>query len=136
MITYVLFVEGARRPVHLEGSGKQYVVGYDGEKVDGVWYLPPEERTGPDAAVDAVLTTVDNRLETHLDPICPSDNRKNLDFPQYLRAKMPYESPALPLSYEPTLEIFYGISSRLGKQFLFTTVPIRMEAWRRRKWHW
>jgi len=39
--------------VYLEASGKQYVLGYDGEKVHGVWYLPPEERIGPDAVVDA-----------------------------------------------------------------------------------
>jgi hypothetical protein len=25
----------------------------EGEKVHGVWYLPPEERIGPDAVVDA-----------------------------------------------------------------------------------
>jgi len=45
-------VDGAKRAVYLEASGKQYVVD-EGEKVHGVWYLPPEGRIGPDAVVDA-----------------------------------------------------------------------------------
>jgi len=49
IIAYVRFVDGTRRPVDLEAS----VLGCDGEKVHGVWYLPPEERIGPDAVVDA-----------------------------------------------------------------------------------
>jgi hypothetical protein len=53
IIAYVKFVDGARRAVYLEASGKQYVVDDEGEKVHGVWYLPPEERIGPDAVVDA-----------------------------------------------------------------------------------
>jgi len=42
-----------KRAVYQEASGKQYVVDDEGEKVHGVWYLPPEERIGPDAVVDA-----------------------------------------------------------------------------------
>ena len=38
-----LFTDGARRPVHAEPDGPQYVLGYDGEKVYGVWLLPEEE---------------------------------------------------------------------------------------------
>jgi hypothetical protein len=53
IIAYVKFTDGARRAVYLEASGKQYVVDDWGEKVHGVWYLPPEERIGPDAVVDA-----------------------------------------------------------------------------------
>jgi hypothetical protein len=53
IIAHVLFTDGARRAVYLEASGKQYVLDDEGEKVHGVWYLPPEERIGPDAVVDA-----------------------------------------------------------------------------------
>jgi len=49
IIAYVRFVDGARRPVYLEAGGKQYVFDDEGEKVYGVWYLPLEERIGPDA---------------------------------------------------------------------------------------
>jgi hypothetical protein len=52
IIARVLFADGARRAVYLEASGKQYVIDDEGEKVHGVWYLPLEERIGPDAVVD------------------------------------------------------------------------------------
>jgi hypothetical protein len=42
-----------KRAVYLEANGKQYVLDDEGEKVHGVWYLPPEERIGSDAVVDA-----------------------------------------------------------------------------------
>ena len=38
-----LFADGARRPVYTEPDGRQYVLGYDGEKVYGVWLVPAEE---------------------------------------------------------------------------------------------
>jgi len=34
-------------PVRLDAAGKQYVVGPDGQRVPGVWVLPPE--VPPDA---------------------------------------------------------------------------------------
>jgi hypothetical protein len=51
IIAFVLFTDGAKRPVYQEPSGKQYVIDDEGEKVHGVWYLPPEERIGPDFVV-------------------------------------------------------------------------------------
>ena len=51
IVAYVLFTDGAKRPVYQEASGRQYVFD-EGEKVYGVWYLPPEERLGPDLVVD------------------------------------------------------------------------------------
>jgi hypothetical protein len=51
IIAYVLFTDGAKRPVYQEPGGKQYVIDDEGEKVHGVWYLPPEERIGPDFVI-------------------------------------------------------------------------------------
>ena len=42
IIVHRLFVDGARRPVYSEPDGHQYVIGYDGEKVYGVWILLEE----------------------------------------------------------------------------------------------
>ena len=43
------FTNGVTRPVHLDAAGKQYVVGPDGERVPGVWVLPPEVPSDPAA---------------------------------------------------------------------------------------
>jgi hypothetical protein len=53
IIAYVLFTDGATRAVYLEAGCKQYVLDDWGEKVHGVWYLPPAERIGPNAVVDS-----------------------------------------------------------------------------------
>ena len=36
IIAHVVFVDGARRPVYLEASDKQYFIDDEGEKVHGV----------------------------------------------------------------------------------------------------
>ena len=40
---HCLFVDGIRRPVCADPDGRQYVLGYDGEKVYGVWLLVEED---------------------------------------------------------------------------------------------
>ena len=57
IVAYVFFTDGAKRPVYQEPSGRQYVFDED-EKVYGVWYLPPEERLGPDLIVDDGLDEI------------------------------------------------------------------------------
>jgi hypothetical protein len=52
IIAYTWFTDGVKRAVYLEASGKQYVLDEEGEKVHGVWYIPPEESFGPDIIVD------------------------------------------------------------------------------------
>jgi hypothetical protein len=39
----VPFTDGAEREVHEDADGRQWVVGYDGEPVFGVWLPPAEE---------------------------------------------------------------------------------------------
>lgn len=51
IIAYIWFADGVKRPVYQSADGRQYVVDDEGEKVYGVWYIPPEERTGPDIIV-------------------------------------------------------------------------------------
>ena len=43
MLGHRLFTDGGRRPVYADSDGRQYVLGYDGEKVYGVWSLIEEE---------------------------------------------------------------------------------------------
>jgi hypothetical protein len=45
-----LFTDGVSRPVFLDAAGKQHVVGPDGERVPGVWVLPPEVPSDPPPA--------------------------------------------------------------------------------------
>jgi hypothetical protein len=37
-----LFVDGVTRQVYLDANRQQFVIGYDGEHVYGVWLLTPE----------------------------------------------------------------------------------------------
>jgi hypothetical protein len=39
-----LFVDGVTRDVYEDADGRQWVTAYDGERVYGVWLLPPDER--------------------------------------------------------------------------------------------
>ena len=38
-----LFTDGIERDVYEDANGRQYVVGYDGESVYGVWLPPADE---------------------------------------------------------------------------------------------
>jgi hypothetical protein len=37
------FVDGSVRPVYEDAGGRQFVIGDEGEKVYGVWLVPPDE---------------------------------------------------------------------------------------------
>ena len=37
------FVDGASRDVYEDTDGRQWVVGYEGERVYGVWIMPADE---------------------------------------------------------------------------------------------
>jgi hypothetical protein len=39
----VPFADGVTRDVHEDADGRQWVTGYDGERVYGVWLMPPDE---------------------------------------------------------------------------------------------
>lgn len=52
VVAHIWFTDGVKRAVYQEPSGRQYVLDGDGEKVHGVWYIPPEELIGPDAIVE------------------------------------------------------------------------------------
>jgi hypothetical protein len=39
----VLFTDGIERDVYQDTDDRQWVVGYDGERVYGVWLMPPDE---------------------------------------------------------------------------------------------
>jgi hypothetical protein len=39
----VLFVDGVTRDVYKDANGRQWVIGYDGERVYGVWSLPADK---------------------------------------------------------------------------------------------
>jgi hypothetical protein len=43
LIGHVPVVDGAVRDVYEDADGRQWVAGYDGEKVYGVWALPADE---------------------------------------------------------------------------------------------
>ena len=47
-----LFAGGVTRRVRLDAAGKQDVVGPDGERVPGVWVLPPEVPPDPPPDVE------------------------------------------------------------------------------------
>ncbi len=47
VIGHRLFTDGLTRPVFLDAAGQPYVVGPDGERVPGVWVLPPEVPSDP-----------------------------------------------------------------------------------------
>jgi hypothetical protein len=40
------FVDGSTRTVHMDPAGKQYVVGDDGQRMDGIWLV--QQATDPD----------------------------------------------------------------------------------------
>jgi hypothetical protein len=46
-VAHVEFTEGALRPVFESTDGGQYVIGDDGERVYGVWYILREEFDAP-----------------------------------------------------------------------------------------
>jgi hypothetical protein len=39
----VPFTDGVTREVYKDSDGRQWVTGYDGERVYGVWMMPPDE---------------------------------------------------------------------------------------------
>jgi hypothetical protein len=45
-VAFVHFAHGPLRPV-FEADGRQFVVSDDGERVYGVWYIPPEDSAVP-----------------------------------------------------------------------------------------
>jgi hypothetical protein len=47
-----LFADGVNRPVSLDAAGKQYVLGPGGERVPGLWVLPPEVPSDPPPATE------------------------------------------------------------------------------------
>jgi hypothetical protein len=42
-VATIQFSDGVWHPVYEEGDGRQYVIDDDGEKVYGVWFIPPGE---------------------------------------------------------------------------------------------
>jgi hypothetical protein len=53
VLDHRLFTEGVARPVCLDAAGTQDVVGPEGERVPGVWVLPPEVPSDPSAVLTA-----------------------------------------------------------------------------------
>jgi hypothetical protein len=47
-IADVPFVDGAVRPVYEQPDGREYVFGYEGERMYGVWVKPPDEPVNVD----------------------------------------------------------------------------------------
>jgi hypothetical protein len=45
-VAHVQFTDGCFRPV-FEADGRQFVITDDGERIYGVWYIPPEDRPVP-----------------------------------------------------------------------------------------
>jgi hypothetical protein len=43
IIGRVPFVDGVTRDVYEDTDERQWVIGYEGERVYGVWILPPDE---------------------------------------------------------------------------------------------
>ena len=43
VIGRVSFVDGVTRDVYEDADGRQWVAGYDGERVYGVWLVPADE---------------------------------------------------------------------------------------------
>jgi hypothetical protein len=50
IIGSVPFVDGVARDVHEDADGRQWVTGYEGEMVYGVWLLPADEPVLVDGA--------------------------------------------------------------------------------------
>ena len=44
-VANILFTDGVWRPVYEHADGGQYVTNADGDKVYGVWFIPPDEPT-------------------------------------------------------------------------------------------
>lgn len=42
IIARVCFNDGSKRDVYQEEDGRQFVIGYEGERVYGVWYYEPQ----------------------------------------------------------------------------------------------
>jgi hypothetical protein len=47
VVGHRLIAVGVTRPAHLDAAGKQYVLGPEGERVPGLWVLPPEVPPDP-----------------------------------------------------------------------------------------
>jgi hypothetical protein len=45
-VAYIRFAHGPVRPV-FEVNGRQFVVDDDGDRIYGVWYIPPEDAAVP-----------------------------------------------------------------------------------------
>jgi hypothetical protein len=56
IIGRVPFVNGAERDLHQAPDGRQYVLGYDSERVFGVWLLTGVAEAGRPTAVDDTWT--------------------------------------------------------------------------------
>jgi PBCV-specific basic adaptor domain len=44
-VATIWFIDGVWRPVYEGADGRQYVIDGSGEKVYGVWYIPPDDAT-------------------------------------------------------------------------------------------
>jgi hypothetical protein len=51
-VATIWFIDGVWRPVYEGAAGRQYVINGDGEKVYGVWFIPPSEPS-PTVIIDA-----------------------------------------------------------------------------------
>jgi hypothetical protein len=51
-VATICFIDGVWRPVYEGADARQYVIDGDGEKVYGVWFIPPSEPT-PTVIIDA-----------------------------------------------------------------------------------
>ncbi len=57
VIGRVPFVDGVTRDVYEEDDGRQWVVGYEGERVYGVWVAPADDPVMIEGASSEVATT-------------------------------------------------------------------------------
>ena len=42
-IATIWFIDGVWRPVYERADGRQYIIDGDGDKVYGVWFIPPDD---------------------------------------------------------------------------------------------
>jgi hypothetical protein len=56
-----LFTDGETRSVYVDSAGNQFVIGYEGERVDGTW-LHPDEFPAPDVICQPPIHEADKAL--------------------------------------------------------------------------
>jgi hypothetical protein len=64
-VAAILFTDGVWRSVHEQADGRQYVIGGDGDRVYGVWFIPPDQ-----PAPTVIVKTADT-LQAAADFPCP-----------------------------------------------------------------